>query len=121
MYKEKIDASTTLGGGSIVIHQQKKSSCSSAMKAVPIENLFEGFELVTWPNPSNDYLSIKLKSGNTIDKISIQVFNLNGRLVSFKTGDANMEYQIGASLQSGLYFVNLIQANTSKQVKLTKY
>jgi hypothetical protein len=118
---ENADSSTIIGGGSIVIHKPLTSSGSSAMKAAPIEDLFEGFELVSWPNPSNDYFNIKLKSGNTIDKISIQVFDLNGRLVSFKTGDANKEYQIGAPLQSGLYFVNVVQANTSKQIKLIKY
>ena len=63
----------------------------------------------------------ELKSNNTIDKISIQVFDLNGRLVSFQTGNANQEYQIGEALQAGLYFVNVIQGNEIKQVKLIKH
>jgi hypothetical protein len=37
------------------------------------------------------------------------------------SGKANQEYRFGASFESGLYFVNVIQGNESRQVKLVKY
>ncbi|MGB5417308.1 HYR domain-containing protein, partial [Algibacter sp.] len=122
--EENADSSTILGGGSIVIHKPKgkNKSKGEAIKAEPLEaEIFDGLELVSWPNPSDDYFNIKLKSKNTVDKINIHVFDLNGRLISFKTGVPNRDYKIGASLQAGLYFINVIQGNTSKQVKLIKY
>ena len=121
---ENADSNTILGGGSIVIHKPKgnNNAKSANTKSEPIvEEVFEGFELVSWPNPSDDYFNIKLKSKNTVDKINIQVFDLNGRLVSFKTGEPNRDYKIGSSLQSGLYFVNVVQGNEVKTVKLVKY
>ena len=113
-----------LTGGNIVVHSglSELPRATVAVNEPVVEiNLNETLELVSWPNPSDDYFYLKLKSKNTVDKINIQVFDLNGRLVSFKTGEPNKEYQIGASLQSGLYFVNVVQANTSKQIKLVKY
>ena len=125
---ENADSNTILGGGSIVIHKPKvnNSAKSAIIKSAPIlesieEKIFDGFELVSWPNPSDDYFNIKLKSKNTLDRINIQVFDLNGRLVSFKTGEPNREYKIGGTLQAGLYFINVTQANSSKQIKLIKY
>jgi hypothetical protein len=121
---ENVDSNTILGGGSIVIHKPKgnNKAKSTNTKSAPIEaEIFDGFELISWPNPSDDYFNLKLKSKNTLDKINIQVFDLNGRLVSFKTGEPNRDYKIGGTLQAGLYFINVTQGNTSKQVKLIKY
>jgi len=120
---ENADATTELGGGSIVIHNPKGKNTSKGTnsESAEVEELFDGLKLVSWPNPSDNYFNLELKSNNTIDKISIQVFDLNGRLVSFQTGNANQEYQIGEALQAGLYFVNVIQGNEIKQVKLIKH
>jgi hypothetical protein len=121
---ENADVSTTLGGGSIVIHKEKgKSSKSSKVKLVeeaPIEIISE-IKLVSWPNPSNSDFNLKLKSNNNIDNIQIQVIDVNGRYVYNMSGKANQEYRFGASFESGLYFVNVIQGNESRQVKLVKY
>ena len=85
------------------------------------EDAFAELELVAWPNPIEEYSILKLKSINIQDKITIQIFDVNGRLVEYKTGEPNKEYRIGDSFQSGLYIINVLQANTLKQVKLIKY
>ncbi|MGB5418573.1 T9SS type A sorting domain-containing protein, partial [Algibacter sp.] len=111
-----------LTGGNLKVHSGFSLGDSTSKALEPIvEELFDSLELVSWPNPSDDYFNIKLKSKNTVEIIYIHVFDLNGRLISFKTGVPNREYKIGASLQAGLYFINVIQGNTSKQVKLIKY
>jgi len=77
--------------------------------------------VILYPNPSNNSFNLKLKSNNSFDAISIHVFDLNGRLISFKNAEANKDYKFGASLPAGLYILNVVQANTSKQIKLIKY
>jgi hypothetical protein len=86
-----------------------------------VEEVVVGIELVAWPNPSDGDLNVILKSFNAIDKIDIHVFDINGRYIYHKSGKANQTYQFGASLQSGLYFINVVQGNVYKQVKFVKY
>jgi hypothetical protein len=118
---ENADASTILGGGSIKIHKPKgNSKIEAKAKSEELINT-DTFKLVTWPNPSNDYFKVTFKSSNTKDRIEIQVFDLNGRYIYSIQGNANQEYHIGSSLEAGLYFVNVIQGNKSRQVKLVKY
>ena len=85
------------------------------------ESVLEKTDLVTWPNPSKDDFTLILRSPNTVDNIDIQVYDLNGRLVYSKKGNANQEYRLGTSLKGGLYFVNVSQGNNAHQLKLIKY
>jgi hypothetical protein len=39
----------------------------------------------------------------------------------YQSGNANEEYRFGSTFESGLYFVKVIQANKSQQVKMIKY
>ncbi len=87
-----------------------------------VELITAPFELISWPNPSDNYFSlILLNSINVTDMIEMRVFDLNGRQVFYKQGKANQVYHFGTSLQAGLYFVNVTQANETRQFKLIKY
>ncbi|SHJ03380.1 Por secretion system C-terminal sorting domain-containing protein, partial [Algibacter luteus] len=111
-----------LTGGNLKVHSGFSLGNTSSKATEPLaEELFDSLELVSWPNPSDDYFILKLKSKNTVDKMYIQVFDLNNRLVSFKTGIPNRDYKIGATLEAGLYFVTVTQGNATKIVKLIKH
>ena len=79
------------------------------------------FELRSWPNPSSEQFYLRLDSANTVDVIEINVFDVSGKQVYRKTGNANEEYHFGSNLDAGLYFVNVTQAGRTQQVKLVKY
>lgn len=86
------------------------------------ESLSDPFELVSWPNPSNTYFSlILLNSVKGNAPIEIHVFDLNGRLVFNKKGETNQIEHLGSSWPAGLYFANVTQGSTTRQVKLIKY
>ena len=86
------------------------------------EFITETFDLITWPNPSDNYFSLLLlNSINITDKIEMRVFDLNGRMVFYKEGKPNRVYYFGNALEAGLYFVNVTQADETRQIKLIKY
>ena len=117
-----------IAGGSIMVHEggkKGKKDVGTNEKSKPQEDSdsdqFEGFELVSYPNPSTSDFKLKLKSGNSIDKVEISIYDLNGRQVYYQLGNANQEYRIGSSFQAGLYIVNVVQAEEFLQTKLIKY
>ncbi|MBT8273242.1 MAG: T9SS type A sorting domain-containing protein [Bacteroidia bacterium] len=82
----------------------------------------EPFEIMSWPNPSDDFFSlIALNTTNSNDKIEIRVYDLNGRMVYYSEEKANRVHHFGNALQAGLYFVNVTQADQTRQLKLIKH
>ena len=124
-------SSYAISGGSIIVHEGggkgKNSNArgtdgKSKTEEIQItEEVFDGFKLVSWPNPSKNEFYLKLNSANRMDKMEIHVYDINGRQVYYQSGNANEEYHFGNTFESGLYFVNVIQANKSQQVKMIKY
>jgi hypothetical protein len=74
-----------------------------------------------WPNPSNAYFNIKVISSNSLERVDIQVFDVNSRLVHKGEFDPNEDYQFGQNLEGGIYIVNLKQASKLDVVRLVKY
>jgi hypothetical protein len=78
-------------------------------------------ELIAFPNPSVTQFNLKLQSSNITDKITIRVFDMNGRTVqviqNLATGQT---VQLGSGYRPGIYFVEMLQGNQRKQVKLLK-
>ena len=117
---ENAESSTVLGGGSIVIH--KPTGNNNFKPTAPIKDkLLTSLELAAWPNPSDGAFNLNFKSLNASDEIDIQVYDLNGKIIYRQPGVANQTYSFGASFQPGIYFVNLVQGDESRQVKLVKY
>ncbi len=79
------------------------------------------FEVKTWPNPTDRYFNLELKTTNRIDKVDIYVFDITNKLVHVDKFESNQQYQFGNRLQSGIYFVKLSQANNTKTIRVIKH
>ena len=84
------------------------------------EEVFDELELVTWPNPSDNYFNLKLKSNNIVDKVDIQVMDITGKRVHFNTFDSDLSYKFGERLQAGVYFVRITQGEFNKTLRVIK-
>ncbi|SDB42866.1 Por secretion system C-terminal sorting domain-containing protein [Flavobacteriaceae bacterium MAR_2010_188] len=116
------DATTAIGGGSIVIHKPAvKGKASSVRLAAETEVVINEVKLLSWPNPSNSTFNIKLNSPDNISEVNVNVFDLSNKLVHTAKVTANTEYSFGENLQSGIYIVKISQGQSNQSVKLIKY
>jgi hypothetical protein len=73
------------------------------------------------PNPSNNTFKLTITSNNQIDKISIVVFDILGRIVEEKKGFlANNSFNIGSNYKPGIYMMKVMQGKEIKTLKLIK-
>jgi len=78
-------------------------------------------DVVFWPNPSNNVFNVKMITPNFEDKVDLQVFDINGRLIHSDVINGNQNYQFGYNLSNGVYFVKLSQTDISKVMKVIKH
>ncbi len=104
-------------------HGDYIGSCANASREGGIdiseENLAT-YDVVSWPNPTNNLFNIKMITPNSIDKVDLKSFDMNGRLIHSNIINGNEDYQFGGELSSGIYFVRLSQADITKVIKLIK-
>lgn len=84
------------------------------------EENYSNYNLVSWPNPTKNLFNIKVTTPNYEDKISIQAFDINGRLIHSNLIKGNEDYQFGNNLQAGVYFIKVTQATSVKVIKVIK-
>lgn len=73
-----------------------------------------------WPNPSNNYFTLRPTSSLLNSKVEIRVLNINGKEVYINSGPANNDYRFGENFLPGLYFVELIQGGQRTTFKIVK-
>ena len=74
-----------------------------------------------FPNPSRNYFTVNIATGNTTDKILIRVIDIAGRVVEVRNNlVGDQVVTIGNNLKAGLYFVEIRQGGHAKQLKLLK-
>lgn len=79
------------------------------------------FGLKAFPNPSATQFNVQLQSSNTTDKITLRVFDVNGRTVRvMQSLTAGQTVQLGSAYRPGIYFVEMLQGKARTQVKLLK-
>lgn len=72
------------------------------------------------PNPSHDKVMIKMNQWNTAT--NVEIIDLNGKMhlsTQKQTSESSIEVDI-TNLVNGIYFVKVIQNNTTKVIKLIK-
>jgi hypothetical protein len=107
-----------IGGSNPLAPTQKISN-----EALITENLLNQSTLgaSVAPNPTQNYSNIKLESSNTREPIVVRVTDQFGRTIEVKKGlSAGQTIQLGAGYKVGMYFVELIQGEERRQVKLIK-
>lgn len=77
------------------------------------------FSVSAYPNPSPNSFSVSLQ-GATGDKVTMQVFSLDGKLVHQTTGNGNSRFSFGNNLMPGVYILRVTRANTTRSLKIVK-
>jgi hypothetical protein len=112
-----------LGGGNIQI----RTGAALSTQSVTMNNIVQEqatdvkFGLKVAPNPTSAQFNVHLESSNTTEKISLRVFDASGRTVQVLTNlYAGQTVQLGNTYKPGIYFVEMLQGNSRKQMKLLK-
>jgi hypothetical protein len=73
-----------------------------------------------YPNPTNGFLNIRIN--NYIGKATIQIIDINGRLVSeYQNVDINVEKSLNLNnLQSGIYVLKVTSDSMNFTQKIVK-
>jgi HYR domain-containing protein/type IX secretion system substrate protein len=74
-----------------------------------------------WPNPSDGYFNIKLKTNNYSDNVRLQVYDVNSRLLHYNEFAPEDEYRFGRELAAGVYIVKIMQAGKIRSARVVKY
>lgn len=73
------------------------------------------------PNPSRNYFTVNIETGNNTDKISVRLIDAAGRVVEVKNNlSGSQALRIGANLKAGIYVAEIRQGNSARQIKLLK-
>lgn len=80
----------------------------------------EGFNVKTWPIPSSNNFNVRVHGLNASDIVSINVYDINGRLVHKNEFNSRNQYSFGENLQSGIYVVKIAQDSNIKTVRVIK-
>jgi hypothetical protein len=117
-----------LTGGNLVVHSgfslgvtdtNAKVSESKELDVTDFDDYM--IELVGWPNPSDTYFNISLKTNNNLDIVNIKVFDVSNKLVHNNSFYPNLQYKFGENLEGGVYIVKVEQAGKIDSVRLVKY
>ena len=74
-------------------------------------------DIVAYPNPFTDQFTVKLADLSTA---TIQVFDINGRLVENQTTNDTFEVELGQNLSTGIYNVRVEQNGETQSFKMIK-
>lgn len=86
-----------------------------------IQPTAEALEAKLYPNPSTSYFNIVITSNEEKEKITVQLFDQYGRLVSARNNISNgSTVRIGELYQPGVYYVRVLQSKQHKEIKLVK-
>jgi hypothetical protein len=79
------------------------------------------FDLKAYPNPTTSYFNVKLESSNITQPMTLNVVDVSGKVIETRKNlVAGQTFQLGANYRPGMYFVELIQGDTRRIVKLVK-
>jgi hypothetical protein len=121
----------TLDGGNLQIHSGSttgapKCGATSTRMAVTARQPESGiisheFDLKAFPNPSDNQFTLKIESDNLKDEISVRVIDMFGRTIqTFTKLSAGQTLHVGGNFKVGIYFIDMMQGNRHKQLKLIK-
>jgi hypothetical protein len=106
-----LNSSITISGSNTVTTRVKPDAITESANQL---------EVLAIPNPSNTNFTLKLRSGNTNEKITVQVIDIYGRTIEVKNVNANQTLSLGDTYRPGTYIVKFIQGKEHKEIKLIK-
>jgi hypothetical protein len=82
---------------------------------------FTPSEVKVYPNPTANSFSLRLESENNVERVSIRVMDLYGKLVESRDGLAPAStVRFGSNYRPGVYFAQVMQGNRKLIFKLVK-
>ena len=79
-----------------------------------------GLDVIAFPNPSVGNFTINVKSNSRIDKITMHVIDMYGRIIETRNVNARSPIRFGDRYHAGTYFVRIMQGKEYKELKLIK-
>lgn len=73
-----------------------------------------------WPNPSNNYFTLRPVNNGSSEVVLLKVYNVNGQQIYTAKGSSNKDYRFGERFTPGMYMVEIIQGNNRTTFKLVK-
>ena len=90
------------------------------VKTAPTQEVVtDKLDVRVYPNPSTTQFSLQIKSDRK-ERATIKVVNILGRKVSSREVMPNEIIRFGNELKAGLYYVEIVQGNNRKVVKIIK-
>ena len=102
-----------------VVIENKDIVRTTAMNRITSINTTEQVEIIYYPNPVSEYLTIEIPRGTTIRYI--QICDINGKLIEQKACQDDTTCRISFSgYSNGIYLINLIGENQVEKIKVIK-
>ena len=108
------DATTVLGGGSIVIHKGNNNIVGNILESRSVENL----QITSWPNPTKDKVNLMIIDTNP--KHVFKLYTIQGKLLSTRTSYSEYETIDLHAYPVGAYILQLQNELSNKSIKLVK-
>jgi hypothetical protein len=81
------------------------------------QNLSSNEEMTAFPNPFANQFTLKLVNNS---ETSIQIFDINGRLISNQMVNDSYDVELGQNLTAGVYLVRVEQNSETQTFKMIK-
>lgn len=86
-----------------------------------IDNTSAQLSIAALPNPSANDFTISIKGSNNLQKLSLLVTDITGRIIERRDNVQSVStIKIGSNYRPGIYIAELIQGNEKKMFKLIK-
>jgi hypothetical protein len=131
---DNADPTTSLGGGSIVIHTasdkgKRTTNTGNRVDTVAKANVsisvadepeVDKLTVKVFPNPASYFFTFDMKSASK-EKVQIIISDVAGRVIEQRTGvSANTSIQLGSSYRPGVYIATIIQGNEKVTLRIIK-
>ncbi|MES2849572.1 MAG: T9SS type A sorting domain-containing protein [Bacteroidota bacterium] len=112
---------TSLQMESIVTGNKDSAATTEKARPAAVDVIIEKktFTINAYPNPSTTTFSVVLQ-GTGSDRITMQVYSLEGRLVYQTAGTGNSRYSFGSNFAPGIYILKVIQGSNTQSLKIIK-
>jgi hypothetical protein len=110
--------------GCTVVDTMEVFDCAPLIRynAIKEEEIQIGFNVSVQPNPINNFFTIRVKSSDLVNPVSIRIFNTEGRaVISTQKIAIDGVIRINADTwMPGIYYAEVVQADKKEVIKLVK-